>query len=130
MKKLVNILTCLVFVFLLTGVSFAKSENTERTAQANICISFFDQCSDAKAAAKTVVYQALIQCGISGPASSECTTANDNADRSKANAEYICDDGPRTVSPLEAFNLSEEKEITEKLKVVDSKLSFKDTSVK
>jgi len=127
MKKLVNILACLVFVFLLTSVSYAKAKNTEEPVSVNVCVSLVgDQCDLAKAAAKTVVYKALIACAVDGPETQECTTANDNADRAKANAEYICSDQPQPALPPTgpvALYSPEEKKTTERRKVIDSELS-------
>lgn len=133
MKKLVNILACLVFVFLLTSVSYAKSKNTEELVSGNVCASLEgDQCDLAKAAAKTVVYKAMLVCAVDGPDSQECTTANDNADRTKANAEYICSDAPQPSLPPTgpvALYSPEKKKTTERLKVIDSELFSKDNSV-
>lgn len=134
MKKLVNISACLVFVFLLAGVSFAKSKDTEtyeRTVQANACSSVTGKaCDAATTMAVSVSFQALAACSKSA-ISDDCKAANAAAERSQANADYICDSevAPVSTGPVASYSPTEKKSIG-KTKILDSKQSFGDASAR
>lgn len=134
MKKLVNISACLVFVFLLAGVSFAKSKNTEtyeRTVQANACSSVTGKaCDAATTMAVSASFQALTACS-KDVKSDACTIANTNAAQSQKNADYICDSevAPVSTGPVASYSPTEKKGVG-KTKILDSKQSFGDASAR
>ena len=134
MKKLVNILACLVFVFLLTSVSFAKSKNTEKPVEPvsmNLCTSSVgSQCDNATALAMSVSYQALVTCASSTASSAECTTANNNAAQAQRNADYICKNEVQPVTGPEAVYSPAEKKETDKTKILNPRLSFREASAR
>lgn len=127
MKKLVNILACLVLVLLLTSVSFAKSESKSSVVNIETYVNCLEdsKCQKARQAAAGVAYSAIIDCSTYGATSTECTTANDNADRSKGNAEYVCSvfpDGPATAEQVATNYLLRNKQIVKRLKTSNLKL--------
>lgn len=104
MKKLVNILACLVFVFLLTSVSFAKSEKKSKFVRANTVVNcaIDTQCQQARKLAAGVAFQALIACNNPDTFNNGgCTEANNNADRAEVNADRVCNTFPDGPAPAQ-----------------------------
>lgn len=106
MKNLLRVLACLVFVFLLAGVSFAKSGKKSSAVSVKTSINCMgdSKCEQARDLAAGVAFQALIACNNPDTFNSGgCTEANNNADRAETNADRVCKqfpDEPAPASPL------------------------------
>lgn len=93
MKKIVNILACLVFVILLTSVSFAKSTKKIQFVSVNTSVNCGGggACENAREAAAGVAQDALFDCNLYGAGSQQCKDANAGARDSRENAAFICE---------------------------------------
>ncbi len=92
MKKTINIFACFTFVLVFASVSFAnpaKKATIINDEAYIICNQLDTQCQQARKLAAGAAFQALLVCA-SGVGDA-CSDANDEADRSKGNAQYICD---------------------------------------
>lgn len=127
MKKLVNVLTCLVFVLLLASVSFAKSEKRLKVVSSGVSLNcmFDSKCQQARQLAAGVAFQALVVCNDPDSFRDDrCTRANENAAASRVNADYICSvfpDGPGFDERIGRNRLPGNKQTTRRLKTPNLK---------
>jgi hypothetical protein len=122
MKNLLKIAACLIFVFLLTGVSFAKSERKSNALSSKTYINcvLLSRCQTARQTAAALSSSANDNCLAYGVTSEQCSTANRNAASARENAVYVCDVFPDGVAELQeapvAVYTPKENKITGKLK--------------